>query len=599
MRAKPQASAGKRQFTKMKSNHEYFAVDGQDYVAMSQAQFDTCKPRDGVYLCNTNLLYVNNNKPSCLSNIYYRKPLADIVKYCEFIFYADLDPGPALINTDMAIVMANVAGPWTLNCAGSRVPIRHEGSNYAIVARDELCGCSLTAENTYIPAHSTGCNGDLDQINPKFVINSALAGIFKDMFLNKTLPNTARSYHRNEMPKFEPPKIVIKGYEEGKNLLDEGNSVSTNLKKLHAMMKKSREIYLNAEAKLAASNNFEYWFQEDNKSMIAVTMFSLAGAISSVIFLVMAIKYCKMNSVLSSMAWMASMTTNGTKASDTDDPHKNCDTSPNFKTMAVILGGQVVLIIALAAIMQLIREVNRRCCNSNRWAPLLNAAADSKAVCSVKMEFGNGFKIGTLDVCNVACHAANLSFTKSSNKVKVDKYFDNCVYDTIRVEWYSLGIKLHPMAEIVSLPQNVSVPITKRRRIKEIIECNHYIRVMCSTGGLIYATSGPSLKERSRFGLEPDCNARPNWSGKGETKLDFTMTNEEPKHSKRSTKVIIAADARITSNADNVMIIRNTPSLSRQAKLPDKDKLKTFHKVEQEVYHHPLLLPFRKDTTLL
>jgi len=306
-----------------------------------------------------------------------------------------------------------------------------------------------------------------------------------------------------------------------------------------------------------------------------------------------------MNSVLSSMAWMASMTTNGTKASDTDDPHKNCDTSPNFKTMAVILGGQVVLIIALAAIMQLIREVNRRCCNSNRWAPLLNAAADSKAVCSVKMEFGNGFKIGTLDVCNVACHAANLSFTKSSNKVKVDKYFDNCVYDTIRVEWYSLGIKLHPMAEIVSLPQNVSVPITKRRRIKEIIECNHYIRVMCSTGGLIYATSGPSLKERSRFGLEPDCNARPNWSGKDETKLDFTLTNEEPKHSKRSTKVIIAADAKITSNAENVMIIRNTPSLSRQAKLPDKDKLKTFHKVEQEIYHHPLMLPLRKDTTLL
>ena len=81
--------------------------------------------------------------------------------------------------------------------------------------------------------------------------------------------------------------------------------------------------------------------------------------------------------------------------------------------------------------------------------------------------------------------------------------------------------------------------------------------------------------------------------------MDFTLVNEEPKHSKRSTKVIIAADAKITSNADNVMIIQKTPSLTRQKQLPVREKLKTFHQVEQEVYKHPLMLPLRQDVTLI
>ena len=157
---------GQKQFTRIENSHPYFAVDGQDYVAISQAQFDTCRSRDGVFLCNTNLLYVDNNRPSCLSDIYYNKPLADIVEHCEFIFFTHLNPIPALIDTGRKILLANVRRPWILHCAQRRVPIRHEGSDYAIVDKTELCGCSLTADNTYIPAHSTGCGAKIDSIKP-------------------------------------------------------------------------------------------------------------------------------------------------------------------------------------------------------------------------------------------------------------------------------------------------------------------------------------------------------------------------------------------------------------------------------------------------
>ena len=180
--------------------------------------------------------------------------------------------------------------------------------------------------------------------------------------------------------------------------------------------------------------------------MIAVTMFSVAGVISSIVFLALAVKYCKMNSIVSSMAWVASITDPKTKASVIGDPIRIVEPGPNLKTMTYILGGQIIVVVALAILVYVVRRAHRKCCRSSRFAPITSRQTDRKATCEVKMEFGNGYKIGTLDVCSVACHAANISFTKSSNKIRVEKYFDNSFNDTIRVEWYSLGLKLHPMS---------------------------------------------------------------------------------------------------------------------------------------------------------
>ena len=214
------------------------------------------------------------------------------------------------------------------------------------------------------------------------------------------------------------------------------------------------------------------------------------------------------------------------------------------------------------------------------------------------MEIGNGHKIGTLDVCSVAYHAANISFTKSSNKIRVEKYFDNSLYDTLRVEWYSLGLKLHPMSEVVALPKHVSVPLGKRRQIKSILQSEHYIRITCSTNGLIYCMSGPSLKERAKYGSELSSKVVDSVEPEGGTSINYVRLNSEAKNPKKISKVVITPDAKITSNADNFMII-HTPTLSKATRLPDREKMKSSQKVDKEIYQHPLMLPMRTDTNLV
>ena len=210
-------------------------------------------------------------------------------------------------------------------------------------------------------------------------------------------------------------------------------------------------------------------------------------------------------------------------------------------------------------------------------------------------------------VCSVACHATNTSFAKTSQKLRVEKYFNNTLYDTIRMEWFSLGIKLHPMSETVALPKHVSVPLKGRNRIKQILESNHYIRVTCSTDGLIYSTSGPSLKERAKYGSGLTSKGPQNSGTNEDITRDESgygsLINESKPHSSNQNspallRAIIPTDIKITGNADGVVII-NTLTLGRQKRPLDKSKLKTFQQKQQDIYQHPELLPLRTDVTLV
>ena len=90
--------------------------------------------------------------------------------------------------------------------------------------------------------------------------------------------------------------------------------------------------------------------------MITVTMFSVAGVLSSIVFLALAIKYCKINAVLSSMAWATSMTSWSVKAQGKDE--NNIYTGPNMngEMMAYILVGQAVVLIILYGLVNIVRQ---------------------------------------------------------------------------------------------------------------------------------------------------------------------------------------------------------------------------------------------------
>ena len=77
-----------------------------------------------------------------------------------------------------------------------------------------------------------------------------------------------------------------------------------------------------------------------------------------------------------------------------------------------------------------------------------------------------------------------------------------------------------------------------------------------------------------------------------------TKSRSSNQNSPTVSRAIITPETKITGNAEGILII-NTPTLGRQKRLTERDKLKTFQKKDQEVYQHPEMLPMRTDVTLV
>jgi hypothetical protein len=125
-----------------------------------------------------------------------------------------------------------------------------------------------------------------------------------------------------------------------------------------------------------------------------------------------------------------------------------CFTEPGLNTSILIniIGVQALVVIILYIMTCILKHTYRRCNVSRRIASTQRRSSDRQAMCDVYIEFGNGFKICRIYVCSLQCHAANISVTKTSQKIRVEKYFNNTIYDALRMEWFSLSLKIHPMA---------------------------------------------------------------------------------------------------------------------------------------------------------
>ena len=141
-----------------------------------------------------------------------------------------------------------------------------------------------------------------------------------------------------------------------------------------------------------------------------------------------------MNAILSSMAWATSITSRTVKAQGKDEYNIYRGPNVNKEMLAYIIVGQAVVIILLYVLVNFAKLLHTKWSMSRHIAPSRHKASDNHTMCDVYVQFGNGFKICKLYVCSVTCHAANTSLTKTSQKIRVVKYFNNAIYDVIRME---------------------------------------------------------------------------------------------------------------------------------------------------------------------
>lgn len=153
-------------FFAVTQNHRYF-------VEMSTAHFLTC-PGDGgtVRTCRTERALQDANRKTCAAAIFFNDARAVLLK-CDIRVETSPVPSRAVRLEDNRYLVHTedfYNTSWTERCEGDRIK-RIPACNTCVL--NVPCGCSVDAEDFFIPTQVTNCRvmGDLPTVNVSYPVN--------------------------------------------------------------------------------------------------------------------------------------------------------------------------------------------------------------------------------------------------------------------------------------------------------------------------------------------------------------------------------------------------------------------------------------------
>jgi len=182
-------------YTRVKFEHEYIAVGGENFIELTVAQLQNCKKIEGTFLCEDHLVQLSKNSLTCSSTIYFNSDPETINKHCSFSYIHKIDPPPCVLEADDKILLSNIGEKWSFRCESDNVPKRVTGSNFAVIDRDSLCRCALTGDKFYVPERLSYCTAESHSVILAYPINAAAVTVFYHRIQDKSiLANLSKLY---------------------------------------------------------------------------------------------------------------------------------------------------------------------------------------------------------------------------------------------------------------------------------------------------------------------------------------------------------------------------------------------------------------------
>ncbi|MCG8432276.1 MAG: hypothetical protein MJA29_14050, partial [Candidatus Omnitrophica bacterium] len=140
----------KNEFTMINAAKGYIAISSNEYAPLSEEQLRLCWNLRGTYYCEHSYLMISKDVTTCVSAIYYNQNAELITFACQTTFTQNKYFPPKIMDTGSHLVLSNLPQPWILLCDYTQRPQAVEYSTYRILAKSELCACSLAASTEYL-----------------------------------------------------------------------------------------------------------------------------------------------------------------------------------------------------------------------------------------------------------------------------------------------------------------------------------------------------------------------------------------------------------------------------------------------------------------
>ena len=199
-------------YTRLDLKQSHLAISKEEYIDLDQHQLNSCLKLHTDYLCPNLRLTASTHVLSCAAAVFQTTPDDSLIhSICRFTYYEHFTPPPAVLETQDKILLANLPPKWQLVCDNQiDRPIPLDSAIYAIVNKNDLCTCGISAQHIFLYESMHTCTTPDASVTLYYMHNKALLAYDTS---SRKKDNDPEQYHI-KVPEYRAPDISYQ-----KNLL--------------------------------------------------------------------------------------------------------------------------------------------------------------------------------------------------------------------------------------------------------------------------------------------------------------------------------------------------------------------------------------------
>jgi hypothetical protein len=271
-------------YTWYKPTHEVLGMSDTNFISLALNQLDTCMHIGTGYFCEGLMLMKQRDTHTCESAIFWDMPAELVRQKCTFTYYQHLVPEPTILDAGNEILLAGLPLPWKFLCHHDQeIPKTLTGAKYAIIAKKDLCLCSISAGDYFLQENIITCQGDTQgnrDFQLKFTVNNAVKLFFPDKFKN-FVPldfesNLALEPYPDHVEDLDiistADSDVLDQYDDGVDMADLVNKID-----------KHGQAYIHQVEKIGEIPNMSTWFTGKHITFGFLLLLGLLGVVALII----------------------------------------------------------------------------------------------------------------------------------------------------------------------------------------------------------------------------------------------------------------------------------------------------------------------------
>jgi hypothetical protein len=440
-------------YTRLHSSYTYLAITDTHYSLFDSTFINFVDRYMEIYVSKNMIIQTSINSPNCEVAIFLRLQTDVITSLCDFQFYHDIFVPASIHQSTDFLLFANISPQFRVQCEDSLIPSQHLGFNFAVIATNDFCHCSIQSSSEFVPPQVTACPDKTDfSLEVRYTHNSIVA---LEQIQHGTATITAYSFDYIH-PEVSTQNVTIPDlfHQDEQDVLfsDYPEDGSISVSHLFDIMNKNTDVFLTSQDRMLHGNSISNWATAGNSTSIIMMTLSILGSLTIFIVVIIYCKYNRISTLVSSLLIMP----NGIKADQT-----SCVADISYKQYILGMTVTILLFIAFHALKYLYRKLKI----FKIMLPASMFNDDNSPSSDIYLELNTGQHRSTLYIGSYTAPYDRFPINPILDNIQLSIPQDSLFPSFLNVNWNDISVTFTQSDTKIILPSRIYIPLFSRRSV--------------------------------------------------------------------------------------------------------------------------------------